>query len=112
VREQVLVGSPVVHRAAAVDVAEPGRQQLVAVAHEMGFSRPQPARIVTVRRIEGAQHLEQSLHVLAGPAMDEIEVQGQDGRPAEHPRHHSDDDELDPIRGEPAQKLSESCLFH
>jgi hypothetical protein len=84
----------------------------MAVAHEMGLPRSQATRVVTVGRIEIAQDLEQSLHVVRGPAMDEVEIQGQDGGPAEHTRHHPHDDELDLVRGEPAEKLSEPRLFH
>jgi hypothetical protein len=112
VLEQVLVGPPPAHRAETVDVAETGREQLVAGAHEMGFPRLQATGVVAVPRIESFQDLEQSPHVLRGPSVNEIEVQGQDGGPAEHTRHHPDDDELDLVRGEPAEKLSEPRLFH
>ena len=81
-------------------------------ARKMRFLRTQTARIVSVDGVELRQHPEEPTDVLRGAAMDEIEIDRADGRSLEDPRRHADDDELDFVRGQELEDVSEPGSSH
>lgn len=54
---------------------------------------------MAVDGLKPAENLQEPGDVVGSAAMDEIEVGGEQRRPAQHPGHHSHHDELDVVLG-------------
>jgi len=61
---------------------------------------------MAVDGLEPAEDLQELRNVVGSAAMDEVEVHGEERHTAQYPGHHSHHDELDVVRGEPAEDLS------
>lgn len=60
----------------------------------MSFGRPAfRFKLETIPRIQVFEHPQQTLDVVRRPLVDDVEVDGRQGRSAHHRRHTSDDDE-------------------
>ncbi len=112
IRQKIVVGPAVVDRPEAVQIAEVGAEELVPLACQVRFRRPQAARVVPVHRIQLFQRPQQPGDVLVSAAVDDVQVDRSHRGALKDACRHADDDELHLVVDEAFEHLSEAGPSH
>lgn len=84
----------------------------MASAEKMRFRRRQVPRVAAVYSLKLVECIQQTLYVVFGSAMHDVDVQRSQRYTVEYTRRHAYDDELDFVRDQHAKRVNEACASH
>jgi hypothetical protein len=104
-RQQIIIASPFVDCAEAIEVSETRREQDMPGPEKVRLVWTQSVRIVSSYSLDVCENAQKARHVFRRPAVDDVEIHGSQRNSLEDRCHHANADEFDPCVSEAEQYL-------